>query len=221
VTEFVIAALALAATVYGAAAGSKLRSARAYRSFRDGLAETGLVPRRLAIVAALLAASEAAVTALALTATVMTALSVGTRAVTVPAMAMAVLLTGVLAVGAATVIRRGTQAHCACFGAVGASDQPIGRVHLARNLALAGVLIAGFVGAALQRGRTGAATEVTAIAVGALAGLVLTRLDDLVSLFAPVPAPVFSAPRTRLAGSVAARLQHGVERPSSTDERRP
>lgn len=61
-TELVIAVLAVAACVYGASSGSKLAGRENYAAFRDGLAETSLVPSRLLrVTAAALAGGEAIV----------------------------------------------------------------------------------------------------------------------------------------------------------------
>src|SRR2546430_724829 len=45
--EFSVAVLCLAGFVFAVSSAMKLRSRRAYMSFRDGLGETGLVPGRL------------------------------------------------------------------------------------------------------------------------------------------------------------------------------
>ena len=192
-TELGIAILALAAIVYGASATAKLRSRAAYRSYQAGFRETALAPpRRLAAAAAGLAVSEVTVTCLSAAGIVMTLLDSATT-VAILALAAAALLTGVLAVGVATVLRRGTQARCACFGS--GADRPLSGAHLARNLSLFAVLLVGLMASTLANGRPGMAAATVAAGAGAAAGLVITRLDDIIALFAPVPAGGASAAR--------------------------
>ena len=47
VSEFSIVVLSLAGCVFAASAAAKLNGRLAYRSLRDGLGETGLIPARL------------------------------------------------------------------------------------------------------------------------------------------------------------------------------
>jgi hypothetical protein len=185
VNEYVLAVLAVAATVYGASAGAKLLSRRGYRSYRAGLAETSLVPaRRLPVTAASLAAAEAAAAGLAIAAITAAAWPHGSTLVTELSLAGAALLTSVLAAGVATVMRRGTRAQCACFGA--GSGRPLGGPHLARNVGLLVILASGLIGNEFSRGRPGLAAAALAVSAGVVAGLMLTRLDDLIALFAPI-----------------------------------
>jgi hypothetical protein len=192
VTEFVVAVLAVAVTVYGTSAGVKLSGRRAYASFRAGLGDTALVPRRwLRAAAAVLAGAETVVACLAGAALAATALAAGPAAVPAAAYATAalaagVLLTGVLTAGVATVVRRGTRARCACFGS--ATDRQLGGAHLAGDVSLLAMLVAGLVGDELRPLRAGAALPAVAVAVvaGIAAGLLLMRFDDLAALFLPM-----------------------------------
>lgn len=185
-TEVVIAALAVACCVYLASSTAKLRRRSAYRSFRAGLAETGLVSRRsLPATAAALAGGEALVTVSAAAAAGLTAANAtGAAAVTAGALSLAIALTGVLAAGVAVIVRRGTRARCACFGS--AADRPLGRPQLARNLGLLALLIAALACAARSHGQPAAGGAIVAVIVGAVAGILLIRVDDLVALFAPI-----------------------------------
>ncbi len=99
------------------------------------------------------------------------------------ALAAAALLTTVLVLGVATVVRRGTRARCACFGA--ASGRPLGRAHLVRNAILLAMLVCGLVIGPLSHGSAGLGALVAAGA-GALGALVFIRWDDLADLFAPL-----------------------------------
>ena len=118
------------------------------------------------------------------------------------ALAAAVALTVALAAGVAAVVRRGTRAHCACFGA--RSARPLGRLHLARNLCLLTVICAGLAGTPLASGHAGVTGAVLAMAAGAVAALLFIRWDDLAELYMPITAPTAQAPAVRrLAGDRA------------------
>ena len=194
VTELIIALLAMGACVYGGSAAAKLRSQRAYRSFRAGLAETALVPRRrLAAVAAILTGCEVAVAVgMASGAALAVTSARGAIVVAESAFGGALALTVVLAAGIAMVMRRGTRARCACFGS--RSARPLGGAHLIRNAGL-GVLLAvglagevGEAGEAIRHGQESLAGSALAVVAGVIAGIVLIHLDDLIALFTPVSA---------------------------------
>jgi hypothetical protein len=185
-TEVVIAVLSTAGCVYLASAAAKLRRRSAYQSFLAGLTETRLVSRRLLPgTAAALAACEALVTVSVVAAALLTAANAtGAAAVTVSALGLAIALTSVLAAGIAVILRRGTRARCACFGS--ASDRPLGRPQLARNLGLLGLLVAALACATHSHGQPPASGATVAVMVGAVTGILLIRFDDLVALFAPI-----------------------------------
>ena len=184
-----MAALMTAVVTYGWSAASKLRGGSAYRAFRDGLAATKLVSaQRTGTVAATLVAAETAVASLCAAALIMSLLTrpgaPATFALRCTALACAAALTAVLTAGVATVVRRGVTAPCACFGSRGAS--PLSAVHVTRNACLLAVLIAGVTGLAAagpDGWRPGAAAAILAVAIGGVAALLLTRLDDLTALF--------------------------------------
>jgi hypothetical protein len=197
VTEFITAMLAMAAGVFAGSAAAKLRSRAAYRGFVTGLRDTRLIPGRLLKPgAATLAAAESAC-AIALVSAVALRLAWPAEAAgpTLAALAVAVALAAVLAAGVATVLRRGTIARCACFGA--GAGRPLGAAHLVRNLCLLALLAAALAGLALAPARwapTGpplASPALTGPGLAAAAGLViavlLIRWDDLAYLLAPLP----------------------------------
>jgi hypothetical protein len=183
--DLLIAVLTLAACVYGTSAGTKLSGRRAYRPYAEGLGEAGLVATRwLPATAAALAGGEAAVAAgLAVAAVLTAAATPGAATVTAVSLGAAALLTGILAAGVAVVLRRGTRARCACFGA--ARRQPLGKTHLTRNLSLLAAVAAGLALDALAPGRPMSAGAAMAAVAGALVALLLIRLDDLVMVFKP------------------------------------
>lgn len=192
--EFSIVALCLAGCVFAASSAAKLSSRRAYRSFRDGLTEAGVIPRRmLAAAAASLAGAEAVAAAGLLAAAALTvAASSGATWLAESSLAVAVLLTALLAVGVAMVVRRGTRARCACFGA--RSSRPLGRVQLTRNLCLLVVACTGLAAVPLAHGRPPLTATVLAAGAGAVAALLFIRWDDLAELFAPLPASMAADP---------------------------
>lgn len=192
--EFVIAVLTNAAIVFGVSAGAKLRSRRSYRSFRTGLGETQLISGgKLPATAALLVGAEVTVAGFSVAAALATIPTSRAIALTALALVAAGLLTGVLALGVATVMHRGTRAHCACFGS--RSALPLGGPHLARNLALLTLLAAALISTAAGPGRAVPGGSAIAVAAGTAAGLLLTHLDDLIALYSPgAPAMPPSAP---------------------------
>jgi hypothetical protein len=199
--DFSIAVLSLAGCVFAVSVAGKLRGRRAYRSFRDGLRETGLVPGRLLpAIAAVLCWAEAVIAATLITAGALTAAATpGAKLLAESALAAAATLTAVLASGVAAVVRRGTQARCACFGA--GAGRPIGRTHLVRNLTLLAVICAGLAAVMLlTHGRPALAAAAVAAAAGVLAAAVFIRWEDLTELFAPIPQPLAGTPGVRRSG---------------------
>jgi hypothetical protein len=188
-SELVIAVLAVAACVYGTSAVAKLASRRSYIAFRDGLGETSLVPHRLLRkVAAVLVGGETIVAVGTAAAAVLTGAGlVGARPVTTAALACATVLTGVLAAGVSVVVHAGTHATCACFGVrPGRTGPTLGAPHLARNLGLLALLVAGLISNEFTHGRPNVAAVLVAVVAGAVVALLAIMLDDLVALFAPV-----------------------------------
>jgi hypothetical protein len=185
-TDLIIAVLAMAACVYGASSISKLATRQKYLAFRAGLGKTALVPSRLTgVTAATLAGGEAAVAASLAAATALTAARLpGAVPVTTAALASATVLTAALAAGVTVVVRSGTRAACACFGA--RSGRELGGSHVIRNLGLLIVLSAALAGNAFRAGSPGPAAVAVAIVAGVVVALLVIGFDDIVTLFAPV-----------------------------------
>jgi energy-converting hydrogenase Eha subunit A len=196
--ELVIGVLALTACVYGASAAAKLSG---HAAFRDGLAQTALVPGRLLrAVAAVLAGGEAAVAAAAVAAAVLAGAGLpGARPASVAVLGVAAALTAVLAAGVTVVIRTGTHAACACFGVrPGRTGPALGGPHLARNLTLLALLVTALLvtaagdtlaGSRSSHGQPSVAAALIAVLAGVVVALLAIMLDDLVALFAPVHRP--------------------------------
>jgi hypothetical protein len=186
--ELLIVALTLAGTVFAVSSAGKLSGRLAYRTFRDQLAETGLVPESIVPATGVsLAGTEVAAAAGLLTGDALTVVAVpGTQWLAESALTVTAALTAVLALGVATIIRRGATARCACFGA--RSGRPLGRPHLARNLSLLAVVCAGLVAAPFVHGRLMPAGAALAALTGAVAAMFFVRWDDIAELFAPTSA---------------------------------
>jgi hypothetical protein len=184
--ELVVGILSMASFVFIASAGSKLRGRPAFQSFRAGLREAAVVPEHLLpATAAVLAGSEAAIAiALAAAAVLVGTGTPGAATAAVLAFIAAALLTAALAAGVAGVMRRGISARCACFGA--ASDLPLGRVQLARNLSLLAAEGAGLA-LSLQTHRPALAGVAVAILAGLVVALLVVRWEDLAALITPLP----------------------------------
>lgn len=159
----------LLAVVLLVSATSKLRSGQALRAFSESLASMRLVrAARTRAVAIAVANAEGVAAALLL----------------VPAtrdagFAAAAALLAVLTVGVAVVLARGTAQPCRCFGT---SATPLSRRHLVRNVLLCAAALAGI---AVPGGEPPLAGALIALFAGASAGLLVTALDELVTLFAP------------------------------------
>jgi len=201
VSEFSIAILSLAACVFAASAAAKLRSRRAYQSFRAGLRDTALMPERLlpVAVAALPGAEAVTATSLATTAVLAATAGSGANPAAEAALTCAGLLTAALVAGVAVVMRRGTRAHCACFGT--GAGRPLGGAHLIRNLALLAVLATGVAGTPLGHGRPALVGTVVAAAAGAVAALVFIRWEELAELLAPIPSARAATPAVQHRGN--------------------
>jgi len=170
--------------VFGVSAWSKVRSAAAQRAFAASLRP--LVPERAGgAVAGAVTAAEVVV-ALGLAATAMAVLAgvPGARTVGVVSMLLAAGLCAALTLGVAVTVRRHLNVRCACFGA--AERQLSGR-HVVRNAILLAIAIAGLGTAAAGTPTSVAlAGALVGVCSGAVAALILIRLDDVVDLFVPV-----------------------------------
>ncbi|MFE0191451.1 MauE/DoxX family redox-associated membrane protein [Streptomyces sp. NPDC059008] len=165
--------------VFGAAALGKIRSRAAFSRFAQSLTAMDLLPAGWVRACAVLVAGGEVAVLLLLLASPLTA----------PAGVVGcVLAAGLLlafTVGAALTVIRQVRVVCRCFGASGG---PMGRLHVLRNGALT-LLAAGGVLSGGGAGAVAPAYTAVAVAGGAVAGALVTRLDDLVALFRPtVPA---------------------------------
>ncbi|MEU4174566.1 MauE/DoxX family redox-associated membrane protein [Streptomyces sp. NPDC026589] len=96
----------------------------------------------------------------------------------------AVLLAAFTALAVAAA-RSGRRTPCRCFGR---TTTPLGAVHAVRNSILLAVAVTGLVAVAVGGPGTGDPVAVlTASLAGAVLGLLVTALDDLVTLFRPLP----------------------------------
>jgi hypothetical protein len=184
----IIGALVMGSIVFGASATSKLSRPAAYRTFRSGIAGTGLVPRNLLaqVTAALAAAEVTAAMCLAVSAIMMCVAAPDAMWAARAALLAAIALTAVLIAGVASVIRRGVSARCACFGA--ASGQPLGRTHLIRNVIFVSLLVGALV-STLYATPIAQAVSAMAAAVGAIIALLLIRWEDLAALMVSAAVP--------------------------------
>jgi hypothetical protein len=184
--EVVIAVLSAACCLYLVAATAKLHRRSAYSSFQAGLAETGLISRRLLpAAAAALVACEALVAVGAAVAAALTSVNAtGAAAVTDSALGLAIALTSILAAGIAVILRRGTSARCACFGS--AANRPLGGPQLARDLGLLVLLVVALGCSQPGHGQPPAGAATIAVLAGAVTGVVLIGFDDLIGLFVPL-----------------------------------
>lgn len=172
-----VGAQALLAAVFGVAAVGKVARA----AFHEFVTATGrLLPARWRgwrrLVAGAVLSAEVAIVV----------------AVVVPLSApvgfgLALALSTVFGVAVAGALRRGDRVPCRCFGA---TQTPIGPVHLVRNGVLAAVAVAGLaVKVAGPAGELHLAGVVVAASAGLVGAVLLVRIGDLVALFAPITPP--------------------------------
>ncbi|MEV5549868.1 MauE/DoxX family redox-associated membrane protein [Streptomyces sp. NPDC052309] len=154
----------------------KAGRAGAFSAFADSLRPLAVVPGpAVRAVALAVVAGEGAVCL---------ALVLPYTPVTLAGLLAATLLLAVFAVVIARSVGRGTTVHCRCFGR---SAAPLGRAHVVRNGLLASVAgVGAAVVAAGPAGGSNPAMAAVAWCAGAVAGGLVTVLEDLVSLFRPV-----------------------------------
>jgi hypothetical protein len=167
------AVAALLATVFAVSAFGKARDPR---GFAASLEPLRMVPERARLPAAfaVLAAEAALVAAFA-------GYALGLAAVGLAGFAGAALLMAVFTAAVAFSVWRGTSARCHCFGRRGAEFAPR---HVLRNAALTGLALAGAFAVAPVGTPLEAAGLLAATATGAVAGVLVIAMDDLVELFA-------------------------------------
>jgi uncharacterized membrane protein YphA (DoxX/SURF4 family) len=167
VASSVVALRWMLIVIFATAAWGKLRGRRAFGDFTASVADLRLVPAGAVGIAALL------VPLLELLLVVRLAAGGGFAG-------SAVLLAAFTFV-AALAGRRRSSVSCCCFGA---SGTPLGGRHAVRNASLTALAAGGWATAAIVPA-PGGAEAVLAAVTGAVAGLLVTRSDDLWSLFDP------------------------------------
>jgi hypothetical protein len=173
-----VACRALLVVVFLVACLSKASGRRRFTEFAGSLADLNWLPAgaRRPLAASVLAVEAAVVALLAVPSTVAAGFALGGAALAA--------FTGVVA----WTRYRGGRLTCRCFGNGPAGGEPAGATHLVRNGLLLAVAAAGLLttpgpGSGLRP------MALTAAVAGAVVGLVLVRLTDLVYLFGR-PAPV-------------------------------
>ncbi|MFF7095450.1 MauE/DoxX family redox-associated membrane protein [Streptomyces rubradiris] len=166
----------LLTAVFLIAVAGKTGRAGAFSAFADSLRPLAVVPGPAvrAVALAVVAAEGAVCLALALP----------YPAATLAGLLAATALLAVFAVVIARSVTGGTTVRCRCFGR---STAPLGRTHVVRNGLLA--CAAGIGAAAVAAGPAGGADPAMAAVAwcaGAVAGGLVTVLEDLMSLFRPV-----------------------------------
>lgn len=163
----------LLAGVFVLALASKVRGRASFEAFAASIRALGLLSGAGSAVAAyaLVGAEASVVLLLVFPPTVLPGLAAAGATLTV-------MTAGILAA-----LRRGRRGPCRCFGA---SDAPLGPVHVVRNLLLIGGAAAGLVAGLAPAGAGSPAhpAGLALAAVGAAVGvLIVVRLDDLADLF--------------------------------------
>ncbi len=174
-TYVLIGCRCLIGVVFLASAMSKLRSRAALVAFAGSVRAMRLLPRRWErpVVTAVVAVELAIPALLALPWGVL------------PGFGLALSLLGAFTVAIVLAVRRGVRAPCRCFGA---SAAPLGITHLVRNTLLCVVVVAGALGALLERpAASHPAGVVVAVASGALAAVLVVAYDDLTYLWHATP----------------------------------
>jgi hypothetical protein len=105
---------------------------------------------------------------------------------TVAGFAGAAVLLAAFTAGHAVAVARGNAARCACFGR---TTSTVGPLSLVRTAALLAVALGGLGLALAGPDRLDPSAALVAVPVGAVLGLLLMNLEDLVALFRPA-APV-------------------------------
>lgn len=159
-----LGARTLLIVVFATAGASKVRSHAAFASFRKSVSAFGV--RRTAAVAICIPPAELLAAVLLATAPV-------------AGHALAVALLAVLIAAAAGALREGRPVHCRCFGSRAAGSA---QLLIVRNAVLLAVAAAGVSIRLAGPSPTGMAGSWAAAGLGAVAALVLMRLDDLAYL---------------------------------------
>lgn len=155
--------------VFGVSVSGKVRGRLAFSTFVSWLAAlpVPLVRRRPGLVAVVMAAAEALIAVLA-------ALPWTARA----GLVLAAAVLAVFAAGTWLAVVRGTDAPCQCFGV---SASPLGRRHVARDVLLAVMAVAGAAAAGSGGVRPGGVAA--SLGAGLVIAVFVVFLDDLAVLF--------------------------------------
>ncbi|MEV0460735.1 MauE/DoxX family redox-associated membrane protein [Catellatospora methionotrophica] len=168
-----VAGRLLLVTVFGIALAGKVSSRSAWAAFEASLRDMDVVPvARLSAAARASAAAELAVIA---------CLLIPGKIAGFAGFILAAGLLAVFTVAIALVVRRKRAVPCRCFGA---SAIPLSGRHLARNGALIAVALAGAVAVPATTGLPIPAAVLAGV-VGAVAGMLVAAMDDLVALVRP------------------------------------
>jgi methylamine utilization protein MauE len=169
-----VACRLLLATVFAIALAGKVSSATAWTAFEDSLREMDVVPEnRVAVAARGSVATEFAIVVCLLIPSMATGL------------AGFVLAGGLLAAftwAIMIVVRRKQKVACRCFGA---STTPLSLRHMIRNELLIAVALTGFITTA-NSGTAALPAAILAGVTGAVIGMLVAALDDIVALLRPL-----------------------------------
>ncbi|MFI7464923.1 MauE/DoxX family redox-associated membrane protein [Nonomuraea sp. NPDC049646] len=165
-----VACRLLLLTVFALALASKVTSRTAWREFVESVramrVARGEAARPVAVAAAVAEALVVVLAAIPLS-------WAGTAAFVLAAGLLACLTVAIV-----LVVRRGAAVTCRCFGA---STTPMGVPHVVRNLVLLAVALLGLAGAAAAQPADLALAAIVGV-FGAVAGLLMSRWDDLTAL---------------------------------------
>ncbi|WP_271219292.1 MauE/DoxX family redox-associated membrane protein [Streptosporangium carneum] len=157
--------------VFFSAAATKLRGRSDLAQFRATVREFGVGPRWSSAAAGAVIAGELVAASLMLF-----------DAAALAGLGLAAVLLAAFTGAIGSAVRRGATTSCRCFGA---SDQPMGMRHVARNAILLLITAAGVTGTLLAPGGAGG-LDVTALILSGFVAVVLATLviayDDLVAL---------------------------------------
>ncbi|MFE2721756.1 MauE/DoxX family redox-associated membrane protein [Kitasatospora sp. NPDC059327] len=151
---------------------SALAKFRAPREFASALRAMAVVPERLAgVTAAAVPVVEVAAGLLVW----------APKPIATWGFVLSGVMFAIFAVVLVSVLRRGLDVSCSCFGASGV---PVSRAHVGRNLVLLGIAGAGLVASAgSSPGDLGATGVVVVLLVAVFASILIIATDTLVELF--------------------------------------
>lgn len=169
-----VACRLLLATVFGIALAGKVSGQAAWAAFEESLREMAVVPEhRVTAAAAAAAATEA---------TIVVCLLIPAGPAGVAGFLLAAGLLTVFALAITSVVRRKSAVACRCFGT---SSTPLSPRHIVRNAVLVVVALLGAV-ATVQTTATQLPAAILAGVAGAVVGMLVAALDDLVALLRPL-----------------------------------